>query len=89
MNIGDSEAEARASFGDYIGKYYPELSQAMDLSQLGAGGDAGADRRVDPHLRRGRASTTSSAGSARIDQFGQVERFAPRSCPGSAPERVR
>ena len=35
MNIGDSEDEARTAFGDYISKYYPELSQAMDLSNWG------------------------------------------------------
>ena len=35
MNIADSEAEAKAAFDGYISKYYPELSQAMDLSNWG------------------------------------------------------
>ena len=35
MNIGDSEDDARSAFDEYISKYYPELSQAMDLSNWG------------------------------------------------------
>ena len=89
MNVGDSEEQARAAFGDYIGKYYPELSQAMDLGELGAGRDARPDRRVAHGRSPTRAWTTSSAASARIDQFGQVERFAREILPRFAAERVR
>ena len=35
MNIGESKEQARADFDDYISKYYPELSRAMDLSNWG------------------------------------------------------
>ena len=78
MNIGDSEEEARAAFDDYISKYYPELSQAMDLSNWGPVGTPDdiaawirefADAGVDHFICRFGA----------IDQFGQVERFAQRS----------
>jgi alkanesulfonate monooxygenase SsuD/methylene tetrahydromethanopterin reductase-like flavin-dependent oxidoreductase (luciferase family) len=75
LNIGDSEEQARAAFGDYIGRYYPELSKAMDLSNWGPVGtpdqivewfrtfrDAGVDHFI------------CRFGS--LDQFGQVERFA-------------
>ena len=53
MNIGDSEDEARRAFDEYISKYYPELSKAMDLSNWGPVGTPGPDRRVDPDVRRG------------------------------------
>lgn len=75
MNIGDSEAEARADFDAYISKYYPELSQAMDLSNWGPVGSPDqivawlrefAERGVDHFICRFGA----------LDQFGQVERFA-------------
>ena len=39
MNLGDSEEEASRAFDEYISKYYPELSQAMDLSNWGPVGD--------------------------------------------------
>ena len=35
MNIGDSKESARRDFDEYIGKYYPELSTMMDLSNWG------------------------------------------------------
>jgi alkanesulfonate monooxygenase SsuD/methylene tetrahydromethanopterin reductase-like flavin-dependent oxidoreductase (luciferase family) len=88
MNIGDSEDEARQAFGDYIGKYYPELSQAMDLSNWGPVGTPGqitewlrdfAERGVDHFICRFGA----------IDQFGQVERFAKEVLPAFTAERVR
>ena len=50
MNIGDSKDEARSAFGDYISKYYPELSKAMDLSNWGPVGHPGGHRRVDPRV---------------------------------------
>ncbi|HZQ64132.1 MAG TPA: LLM class flavin-dependent oxidoreductase [Gaiellaceae bacterium] len=88
MNIADSEEEARRAFGDYISKYYPELSQAMDLSNWGPVGtpdqiaewiDAFAEAGVDHFICRFGA----------IDQFDQVERFAGEVLPRFVPERVR
>ena len=89
MNVADSEEEARAAFGDYISKYYPELSQAMDLGNWGPVGTPGPHRGLADAPSPTRASTTSSAASARIDQFGQVERFAREILPRFAAERVR
>jgi alkanesulfonate monooxygenase SsuD/methylene tetrahydromethanopterin reductase-like flavin-dependent oxidoreductase (luciferase family) len=88
MNVGDSEAEARGAFGDYIGKYYPELSQAMDL---GNWGPVGTPDQIGEWLR-----TFAEAGVdhfvcrfGAIDQFGQVERFAREILPRFTAERVR
>jgi alkanesulfonate monooxygenase SsuD/methylene tetrahydromethanopterin reductase-like flavin-dependent oxidoreductase (luciferase family) len=87
MNIGDSEAEARTAFGDYISKYYPELSQAMDLSNWGP---VGTPDDIAAWLR-----TFAEAGVRHficrfgaIDQFGQVERFAKEVLPLFSAERV-
>lgn len=88
MNIGDSDEEARRAFDDYISKYYPELSQAMDLSNWGPVGTPDqiaawlrefADAGVDHFICRFGA----------IDQFGQVDRFAKEVLPLFSPERVR
>ena len=88
MNVGDSEDEARAAFRDYISKYYPELSKAMDLSNWGPVGTPDqiadwirtfADAGVDHFICRFGA----------IDQFDQVERFAGEVLPRFVPERVR
>jgi alkanesulfonate monooxygenase SsuD/methylene tetrahydromethanopterin reductase-like flavin-dependent oxidoreductase (luciferase family) len=88
MNIGESEEEARSAFDDYISKYYPELSQAMDLSNWGPVGTPDqiaawlrefADAGVDHFICRFGA----------IDQFGQVDRFAKEVLPLFSPERVR
>ena len=88
MNIGDSEEEARRAFGDYISKYYPELSKAMDLSNWGPVGTPDqiaewvrtfADAGVDHFICRFGA----------IDQFDQVRRFAAEVLPRFIPERVR
>ncbi len=75
LNIGDSEDRARAAFGDYIGKYYPELSKAMDLSNWGP---VGTPAQIIEWFR-----TFAKAGVdhficrfGSLDQFGQVERFA-------------
>jgi alkanesulfonate monooxygenase SsuD/methylene tetrahydromethanopterin reductase-like flavin-dependent oxidoreductase (luciferase family) len=88
MNIGDSEEEARAAFGDYIAKYYPELSQAMDLSNWGP---VGTPEQIAEWIR-----TFAEAGVdhficrfAAIDQFDQVERFAQEVLPVFSAERVR
>ncbi len=75
LNIGDSEDRARAAFGDYIGKYYPELSKAMDLSNWGP---VGTPAQIIEWFR-----TFAKAGVdhficrfGSLDQSGQVERFA-------------
>ena len=87
MNIGDSEAEAREAFGDYISKYYPELSQAMDLSNWGP---VGTPDDIAAWLRRfaeaGVRHFICRFGA--IDQFGQVERFAKEVLPLFSTERV-
>ena len=86
MNIGDSEAEAQAAFGDYISKYYPELSKAMDLSNWGP---VGTPDQIAEWIR-----TFAEAGVdhficrfGAIDQFGQVERFASEVLPLFTAER--
>ena len=88
MNIGESEEEAGSAFDDNISKYYPELSQAMDLSNWGPVGTPDqiaawlrefADAGVDHFICRFGA----------LDQFGQVERFAKEVLPLFSPERVR
>src|SRR5437588_7441719 len=87
MNIGDSAEEARAAFGDYISKYYPELSQAMDLSNWGP---VGTPDEIAAWLRRfaeaGVRHFICRFGA--IDQFGQVERFAKEVLPLFSAERV-
>lgn len=86
MNIGDSEEDARRIFGDYIGQYYPELSQAMDLSNWGP---VGTPEQIADWIR-----TFADAGVSHficrfgaIDQFGQVQRFASEVLPLFAKER--
>ena len=87
MNIADSAAEAERAFDEYISKYYPELSQAMDLSNWGPVGTPDdiadwirtfADAGVDYFICRFGA----------VDQFGQVERFARDVLPLFSGERV-
>ena len=87
MNIGDSREQAEAAFDEYISKYYPELSQAMDLSNWGPVGTPDeiadwvrtfADAGVDHFICRFGA----------IDQFDQVERFASDVLPLFSGERV-
>jgi alkanesulfonate monooxygenase SsuD/methylene tetrahydromethanopterin reductase-like flavin-dependent oxidoreductase (luciferase family) len=87
MNIGDSEDEARGAFNDYISKYYPELSQAMDLSNWGP---VGTPAQISEWIR-----TFAEAGVdhficrfGAIDQFGQVERFADEVLPEFTRDRV-
>jgi alkanesulfonate monooxygenase SsuD/methylene tetrahydromethanopterin reductase-like flavin-dependent oxidoreductase (luciferase family) len=88
MNIGESEPEARSAFDDYISKYYPELSQAMDLSNWGP---VGTPEQIADWIR-----TFADAGVdhficrfGAIDQAGQVERFAKEVLPAFSAERVR
>src|SRR5438067_3725835 len=80
MNIGESEDEARTAFDDYISKYYPELSKAMDLSNWGP---VGTPEQIADWIR-----TFADAGVdhficrfGAIDQFAQVERFAQEVLP--------
>jgi alkanesulfonate monooxygenase SsuD/methylene tetrahydromethanopterin reductase-like flavin-dependent oxidoreductase (luciferase family) len=87
MNIGDSEEEARTAFGEYISKYYPELSKAMDLSNWGP---VGTPDQIADWIR-----TFAEAGVhhfvcrfGAIDQFGQVERFAGEVLPQFTAQRV-
>jgi alkanesulfonate monooxygenase SsuD/methylene tetrahydromethanopterin reductase-like flavin-dependent oxidoreductase (luciferase family) len=88
MNIGDSMEEANRAFDEYISKYYPELSQAMDLSNWGPVGTPDdiadwirkfADAGVDYFICRFGA----------VDQFDQVERFSKHVLPLFSGERVR
>jgi alkanesulfonate monooxygenase SsuD/methylene tetrahydromethanopterin reductase-like flavin-dependent oxidoreductase (luciferase family) len=88
MNIGDSAEDARVAFDEYVSKYYPELSQAMDLSNWGPVGT--------PDDIAGWIRTFAEAGVdhficrfGAIDQAGQVERFANEVLPLFSTERVR
>jgi alkanesulfonate monooxygenase SsuD/methylene tetrahydromethanopterin reductase-like flavin-dependent oxidoreductase (luciferase family) len=88
MNIGDSAEEARTAFGDYISKYYPELSRAMDLSNWGP---VGTPDDIAAWLRefhsRGVGHFICRFGA--IDQFGQVQRFAEEVLPAFQTQEVR
>ena len=84
MNIGDSESQANAAFGEYISKYYPELSKAMNLSNWGP---VGTPDQIIEWFR-----TFAAAGVdhficrfGSLDQFGQVERFARDVLPALRP----
>ena len=88
MNIGESEQEARAEFDEYISKYYPELSRAMDLSNWGP---VGNPEQIAEWIR-----TFAEAGVTHficrfgaIDQARQVERFATEVLPLFSAQRVR
>jgi len=88
MNIGDSEEEARTAFGDYISKYYPELSKAMDLSNWGP---VGTPDQIAEWIR-----AFAEAGVQHficrfgaVDQFGQVEQFAKDVLPLFSTQRAR
>jgi alkanesulfonate monooxygenase SsuD/methylene tetrahydromethanopterin reductase-like flavin-dependent oxidoreductase (luciferase family) len=88
MNIDDSEQEARDAFDEYISKYYPELSQAMDLSNWGP---VGTPDQIAAWIR-----TFAGAGVdhficrfGAIDQFAQVERFAKEVLPLFSAQQVR
>jgi alkanesulfonate monooxygenase SsuD/methylene tetrahydromethanopterin reductase-like flavin-dependent oxidoreductase (luciferase family) len=88
MNIADSEDEARNAFDEYISKYYPELSKAMDLSNWGP---VGTPDQIAAWIR-----TYAEAGVQHficrfgaIDQRAQVDRFAKEVLPLFSAERVR
>ncbi len=80
MNIADSRAEAQRGIEAYIGEYYPELSQKMDISEWGPVGT--------PDDILSWLNTFHEAGVdyficrfGSLDQFGQVERFAKEVFP--------
>ena len=86
MNIGDSEADARAAFGEYISKYYPELSKAMDLSNWGP---VGTPEQIADWFRTFRTAGVDHfiCRFGSLDQFGQVERFAREVLPALREEQ--
>ncbi len=88
MNIGESKDQARTDFDDYISKYYPELSRAMDLSNWGP---VGTPDDVAEWLREfyDRGVTHFICRFGAIDQFGQVERFAREVLPAFQTQEVR
>ena len=80
MNVGDSAEEAGAAFDEYISKYYPELSQAMDLSNWGP---VGSPEQIAAWLREfaERGVTHFICRFGDLDQVTQVERFANEVLP--------
>jgi alkanesulfonate monooxygenase SsuD/methylene tetrahydromethanopterin reductase-like flavin-dependent oxidoreductase (luciferase family) len=88
MNIADSEEEARTAFGTYISQYYPELSQAMDLSNWGP---VGTPDQIAVWLREfaGRGVKHFICRFGDLDQFAQVERFAEQVLPAFEREIAR
>jgi alkanesulfonate monooxygenase SsuD/methylene tetrahydromethanopterin reductase-like flavin-dependent oxidoreductase (luciferase family) len=88
MNIGDSKEQARKDFGDYISKYYPELSRAMDLSNWGP---VGTPDEIAAWLREfhERGVTHFICRFGAIDQFGQVQRFASEVLTAFQTQEVR
>jgi alkanesulfonate monooxygenase SsuD/methylene tetrahydromethanopterin reductase-like flavin-dependent oxidoreductase (luciferase family) len=87
MNIGDSQQAASQAFGDYISKYYPELSRAMDLSNWGP---VGTPEDIAAWLREfhSRGVTHFICRFGAIDQFGQVQRFAEEVLPAFQTQEV-
>jgi alkanesulfonate monooxygenase SsuD/methylene tetrahydromethanopterin reductase-like flavin-dependent oxidoreductase (luciferase family) len=88
MNIGDSEASANVAFDEYISKYYPELSQNMDLSNWGP---VGEPEQIAAWLREfaDRGVTHFICRFGDLDQVGQVERFASEVLPAFEREMAR
>jgi alkanesulfonate monooxygenase SsuD/methylene tetrahydromethanopterin reductase-like flavin-dependent oxidoreductase (luciferase family) len=88
MNIGESKERARVDFGDYISKYYPELSRAMDLSNWGP---VGTPDDIVAWLRefRDRGVTHFICRFGAIDQSSQVQRFAREVLPAFQTQEVR
>ena len=80
MNIADSEGEAQAAIGNYIGQYYPELSKSVDL---GNWGPVGTPETIIAWLKEFRDAgvTHFICRFGDLDQFGQVERFAKEVLP--------
>jgi alkanesulfonate monooxygenase SsuD/methylene tetrahydromethanopterin reductase-like flavin-dependent oxidoreductase (luciferase family) len=80
MNIGESEDQARAAFGQYISSYYPELSKSVDLSNWGP---VGSPDTIIDWFRRFHAAGVDYfiCRFGDLDQFSQVERFAADVLP--------
>lgn len=80
MNIGESQEDARESFGQYISSYYPELSKSVDL---GNWGPVGKPETILDWFRQFRAAGVDHfiCRFADLDQFGQVRRFANEVLP--------
>jgi alkanesulfonate monooxygenase SsuD/methylene tetrahydromethanopterin reductase-like flavin-dependent oxidoreductase (luciferase family) len=80
MNVGDSAEQAGRAFDEYISKYYPELSQAMDLSNWGP---VGSPEQIAAWLREfaDRGVTHFICRFGDLDQVTQVERFANEVLP--------
>ncbi len=88
MNVGDSEESANVAFDEYISKYYPELSQNMDLSNWGP---VGEPEQIAAWLREfaDRGVTHFICRFGDLDQVGQVERFASEVLPAFEREMAR
>jgi alkanesulfonate monooxygenase SsuD/methylene tetrahydromethanopterin reductase-like flavin-dependent oxidoreductase (luciferase family) len=84
MNIGDSQEQSEAAIGEYIGQYYPELSQSVDL---GNWGPVGTPDQIIEWLQEFQEAgvTHFVCRFGDMDQFGQVERFAREVLPAFAP----
>lgn len=75
MNVADSETVAQNDLKEYIGTYYPELSQNMDLSEWGP---VGTPEQIARWINDFKAAGVNYfiCRFGALDQFGQVERFA-------------
>ena len=80
MHIGDSKTSAKTAFAEYIGRYYPELSQVVDLEEWGP---VGTPDDIADWIR-----TFASAGVdtficrfGAVDQSVQTARFAREVLP--------
>ena len=80
MNIGDSKAQAKDAFGQYISSYYPELSKAIDLSNWGP---VGPPETIIEWIETFKAAGVDHfiCRFGDLNQFNQVERFANEVLP--------
>lgn len=80
MNIGDTQEQGEEQIGSYIGQYYPELSQSVDLANWGP---VGTPDQIIAWLKEFQAAgvTHFICRFGSMDQFGQVERFANEVLP--------
>ena len=75
MHIGDSPAAAESAFADYIVRYYPELSQMVDLAEWGPVGTPDEIATwIETFARAGVDTFICRFGA--VDQQSQIERFA-------------
>jgi alkanesulfonate monooxygenase SsuD/methylene tetrahydromethanopterin reductase-like flavin-dependent oxidoreductase (luciferase family) len=80
MNIGETREAAQQSIGDYITKYYPELSRAMNLSEWGPVGTPD-DIIAWMHTFAEAGVNYFICRFGALDQFDQVTRFAKYVLP--------